>query len=89
MCEAHGPVVQTVGVQDKLLRSPRSIAKSSCTSRSLGDVASSSGKRLARQQKRSAGLFDLTSHADFGAAINPAVGGGTHRRRATTPNNGD
>jgi len=27
--------------------------------------------------------FDLTSHADFGAATHPGVGGGTHRRRAT------
>jgi len=24
-----------------------------------------------------------TSHADFGAATHPGVGGGTHRRRAT------
>ena len=27
--------------------------------------------------------FDPTSHADFGAAAHPGVGGGTHRRRAT------
>jgi len=27
--------------------------------------------------------FDPTSHADFGAAIHPGVGGGTHRRRGT------
>jgi len=27
--------------------------------------------------------FDPTSHADFGAATHPGVGGGTHRRRAT------
>jgi len=27
--------------------------------------------------------FDPASHADFGAAIHPGVGGGTHRRRAT------
>jgi len=27
--------------------------------------------------------FDHTSHADFGAATHPGVGGGTHRRRAT------
>jgi len=29
------------------------------------------------------GVHDPTSHADFGAAIHPGVGGGTHRRRAT------
>jgi len=27
--------------------------------------------------------FDPTSHADFGAATHPGVGGGAHRRRAT------
>jgi hypothetical protein len=54
MSESHCPVVKMVGVQDKLLRSPRSIAKSSCTSRSLGEVASSSNGQQAREQKRSA-----------------------------------
>jgi len=29
------------------------------------------------------GLEGSTSHADFGAATHPGVGGGTHRRRAT------
>ena len=32
---------------------------------------------------RAASDFDPTSHADFGAATHPGVGGGTHRRRAT------
>jgi len=32
---------------------------------------------------RAASDFDPTSHADFGAANHPGVGGGTHRRRAT------
>ena len=27
--------------------------------------------------------FDPTSHADFGKATHPGVGGGTHRRRGT------
>jgi len=44
-----------VGVQDILLRYPLSIAKSSCTSHSLGEVASSSSGQQAREQKRSAG----------------------------------
>jgi len=41
--------------QIRFLRSPLSIAKSPCTSRSLGEVASSSGGQQAREQKRSAG----------------------------------
>ena len=55
LSESHCTVVKMVGVQDKLLRSPLSIAKSPCTSRSLGEVASSSGGQQAREQKRSAG----------------------------------
>jgi len=44
-----------VGVQDTLLRYPLSIAKNPGTSRSLGEVASSSSGQQAREQKRSAG----------------------------------
>jgi hypothetical protein len=65
MCEAHGPVVQTVGVQDKLLRSLCYLAKSPCTSRSLGDVASSSNGQQAHQQKRSAGRLASRSDSRF------------------------
>ena len=39
----------------KSVRYPLSIAKSPCTSRSLGEVASSSSGQQAREQKRSAG----------------------------------
>jgi len=48
-------ISKMVGVQDTLLRYPLSIAKSPCTSRSLGEVASSSSGQQAREQKRSAG----------------------------------
>jgi len=34
-------------------------------------------------------VMDPTSNADFGAATHHAVGSGTHRRRATTLNNGE
>jgi len=41
-------------------------------------------QQLVNQQVRQAASdFDPTSHADFGAATHPGVGGGTHRRRAT------
>jgi len=33
--------------------------------------------------RQGASNFDPASHADFGAATHPGVGGGTHRRRAT------
>ena len=55
MSESHCTVVKMVGVQEPLLRYPRSIAKSSCASRSLGEVASSSGVQQVREQKCSAG----------------------------------
>jgi len=44
-----------VGVQEPILRYPLSIAKSSCASCSLGEVASSSGVQQAQEQKCSAG----------------------------------
>ena len=55
MSESHCTVVKMVGVQEPLLRYPLSIANSSCASRSLGEVASSSGVQQDREQKCSAG----------------------------------
>jgi len=71
MSESHCPVVRMVGVQDTLVRYPRSIAMSSCASRSIGEVASSSGGQQAREQKRSAGrqLGGVDDDFDYYASL--------------------
>jgi len=64
-----------------LSASPRHAARMSSAHNSTTRWAQSHD--VAPSAPQAALHFDPTSHADFGAATHPGVGGGTHRRRAT------